>query len=496
MYAKPRVGANIQGLSDRAATSQSIRDALAKFGWVQWGLYRDAALIANGEASIADVKSQNPAGIHSQYTIVSELGGQTGNITGITRSGTTVTVTTDNLQSGTSVGSVFGIFGTGNFRGEWTATGATGTVGGTGTITFTASGGAATAANETGLVNKAFYQLANTANYVVVQKADAMNWFDRKQGASGALMSWTTAFGTFDMTLGAWLAADGNGDRWVDYKAKDDADFFFANCDGFDYVFLDNFNDLRDDIINDAAFPGQRGKGDWKRTGTLQNRTDNDIALAHRAGYVSVAATHRVRSFNRAKSPNLKVMGNCESTFANPGWENTIEAAMCEGLIGASYSQATTALQLAQHDMIRARLMAPAQILINGQGSSTTNYQDFRKAFCTALMRPTSYFFYSHGGTYDNYTWYNEYDARLGSAIEPEPTVPGANGGFSLRFQGGIVLLNTTGSSISFNLTGQGYRRLGASDFTTSVQDGSVNTGAAVSAISVPAGDGIVLIKA
>lgn len=495
-FGKPRVGANIQGLSDRAATTQSTRNALAKFGWVQWGFYRDAALVTAGEQSIANVRAQNPSGIHSLYTIVSELGGQTGGITSITRSGSTVTVTTDNFQSGTNAGSIFGIFGTSNFRGQWTATSASGSAGGTGTIQFTASGSAASAANETGLVSKCFYQLANTANYTLVQKADAMNWFDRKQGASGPLMSWTTAFGTYDMTLGDWLSPDANGDRWVDYKAKDDATFFFAKCAGLDFAFLDNYNDLRDDIINDAAFPGQRGKGDWKRTGVLQNRTDADIAAAHRAGYARVAAIHRAASVGRAKSPNLKVMGNCESTFANSGWENTIEAAMCEGLVGASYSQATTALQLAQHDMIRGRLLAPALMLINGQGSSVTNYKDFRRAFCTALMRPTSWFFYSQGGTYDNFTWYNEYDAQLGLPVDVEPTAAWNGSVWRLRFQNGWVLLNDGATTANLDLSAFGLRRMGASDFTTAVQDATQNSGAAVTTLNLAAKDGIVLLYA
>lgn len=481
------------GASDRAASATARRDALAKFDWVMWNVYRSSSLAATLESTIAYIKATNPDSINSNYVIAYELGGQLGTVSALTRSGSTVTLDTPKIQAGMGVGNTFTIWGSAGFSGTWTVASVSGTFNNPGSLTFTVSGGAAAAPSEATEV-AACYQAVNTANYVHVAKMFAENWWLRKQGLAGPLTAWATSFGAFDANL-YQTPVDVNGDDWVSYLAKDVANVIFGACNGIDYEFLDNYNDPRDDKINDATYPGQRGLRDWLRNGTLQSRTDPTILAGHRAGYARFAQISRSLSAGRAKSPNIKCVGNVDATFSGTGWENTIEAGFLEGFTGSSFALPTIEARMAHHDMVRSRLLAPAQVVMATRGTSVTDWKGFRFGLGHVLMRPGTFFSFS-GASYDNTTWYDEFDIVLGDVVDPEPDAAWQTGVWRNRFRNGWALLNPTASAVTLDLSAYSLRSIGAADIGRTPQDAATNSGAAVTSLTLAASDGIVLLYA
>lgn len=485
---------NQHGASDRAASSSTRRAALAKFDWVMWGVYRgSASLAATLEASIAAVNALNPDCIHSNYVIGYEAGSQGGEIDSIVRTGSAVVVTTTvarntSVSVGAQVRIVSSRASAGAYNGLWTVTAVTAN-----SFTFTATGAALTAADDTS-ARDAYYIAKNTSSHDLVQKLGDMNWWLRKQGTTGPRVAWTSSYGNWDMNLGNYAPLDAGGDDWVTWKAKDDSTQIFSKVAGLQYVYLDNYNDPRDDKANDVDFPGQRTKRDWKRSGVLQDQADADILAAHRAGQARYATKHRALSVGRAKSANIKVIGNVESTFLNAGYENTLEAAFLEGTTGASYSPATLADLLARHDAIRARLLAPAQVVWSARGASITDYKAMRYGLGAAQLRNV-YFGFS-AATYDNITWYDEYETPLGDPVDAEPSTPWFNGMHRRRFTNAWVIVNSTSSTQSVDLTGQNLRRLGAADFGRTPQDPVANSGLAVTTLSLASKDAAFLVYA
>jgi hypothetical protein len=482
--AQPLTASLQHGADDRGAGSASRREALARFDWVLWGIYRKSpTLNARAEAAIAYCRTVKPAGIHSNYSIAYELSSQTARILRITRVGTTVTVTTPAIAPNMQVGrqAYIAAAGVAAYVGLWTITAISTAVAGAHTWQFTATGGAATAADDNPCAGGR-YVCSISTGYDALVKLQEENWFLRKLGTAGAQTAWTNAYSAVDMNCTDWLPVDSNGDRWVDWKAKDDDAEIFGQIAGLDYVFSDNHMDPRDDIINDSAYPAQRAKRDWKRTGALQARTDADILAAHRAGLARFAQKHRDLSVARPKSPDVKIIGNTDGSFANgAGWDDQIEAGFIEGATGASYSLATLALLVARHDAIKARLLAPALMVWHSHGPSITDYAAMRFGLCCALMRPGTY--YSFGASkHDNITFYNEYELQIGAEVGGvDPSAPWSNGVWRREFANAWAFVNDTDTARTVTILA-GLRRPGAADLPAgaAIHDPAVWTGAAL----------------
>jgi hypothetical protein len=123
-----------------------------------------------------------------------------------------------------------------------------------------------------------------------------------------------------------------------------------------------------------------------------------------------------------------------------------------------------------------------------------TNYQAMRYLLAGALQRD-GYFAYDEylvNGGHQTEWWYDEYDnagqgaGYLGQPLE-SPTQPLA-GVFRRDFGNGIVLRNTTASTVTVDLGGTFQKIKG-------VQDSKTNDGSLVTAVTVPSMDGVILLR-
>jgi hypothetical protein len=126
--------------------------------------------------------------------------------------------------------------------------------------------------------------------------------------------------------------------------------------------------------------------------------------------------------------------------------------------------------------------------------AAKNNYAAVRFACAMALLRDgfgvTAQAANDTAGTGGNIpTYYDEFDAQLGAAIDPARSAPEVSGVYDRRYTNGRVLVNATGSDIVVDLTGFGYK------FLTGTLDTAVNTGATITGtVTVPARGSHILV--
>lgn len=121
------------------------------------------------------------------------------------------------------------------------------------------------------------------------------------------------------------------------------------------------------------------------------------------------------------------------------------------------------------------------------------NHDDFaqmRYGLATALLGDGGFTLVDPGGQV--LPWFDEYEARLGEPVEPVPThsVTLTGTTWMRRYQGGLVLVNTSGSAVDTIAVPAGYRRLNGQ------QDPDTNNGAPAGDVRLPAQGGLLLVKA
>ncbi len=118
-----------------------------------------------------------------------------------------------------------------------------------------------------------------------------------------------------------------------------------------------------------------------------------------------------------------------------------------------------------------------------------TDYASMRFGLCTTLLSD-AYYWYSDPGA-NNLWWYDEYDnAGAGKGYLGQPTGAAysvGSGSWRRNYQGGIVLVNPGDASVTIPLGGT-YKKIAGT------QDRVVNDGSFVTAVTIPAKDGIVLL--
>lgn len=121
--------------------------------------------------------------------------------------------------------------------------------------------------------------------------------------------------------------------------------------------------------------------------------------------------------------------------------------------------------------------------------SPAEDYGMLRYGLCTALLGDGGFSLVDpHGQTNP---WFDEYDQRLGEPIDPVPahsvTMTGTT--WMRRYQGGLVLVNTSAAAEDTIAAPAGYRRINGQ------QDPAVNSGATAGDVRMPPRTGLVLVK-
>jgi Hypothetical glycosyl hydrolase family 15 len=114
------------------------------------------------------------------------------------------------------------------------------------------------------------------------------------------------------------------------------------------------------------------------------------------------------------------------------------------------------------------------------------DYRLLRYAYASCLLDDGYFSFTDKSRGYSSVPWFDEYNHKLGKALSVPPTAAWSQGVWRRDFQNGVVLVNPTSETRTVNVE-SGLRRLAGT------QDPAVNSGSAVSQVSIRPKDGIVL---
>jgi hypothetical protein len=311
----------------------------------------------------------------------------------------------------------------------------------------------------------------NTSALEPRAKLTAQNWWLRK--ADGSKVQWTPQYNTWDINLTHWTTPDAAGMRYPQWRAQYDFQHFFQPVPEFDIWYFDNV------MIHQRI-----ATADWTLDGVDDLGTNPAIQTAFRKGIA--AGWKAAKTF----TPNKILMGNTDNDLGSPEYKGQLHAAFLEGIIGQSWSIETWGgwdAMMARYRTVLKNLQPPAMVGFNVMGA-LTDYRLFRYGYTSCLM-DDGYFSYTDAATvYNSVPWFDEYEVKLGTAVDVPQIVAWQNGVYRRAFANGLVLLNPTKTARTVTME-TGWKRF------TGTQAPTLNNGTAVTTLTLQAKDGIVLVR-
>ena len=310
----------------------------------------------------------------------------------------------------------------------------------------------------------------NQDAYAVTAEVKKNNWWLRD--ASGERVQWTALYDNCDVNLSAYSTRNASGQTFAQYKWNHDYNAWFKDATLVDYVFIDNFWHLT------------RTDADWKRNGVDLPKGGTEGSAIMRQGLANYAANVR------AATPRLKVIGNINHDLNFTEYQNALDGAFMEGLVGKSWSRETWAGWDSMMSLYRGALKRTrvAGTVFFNTFASPTDYKMIRYGLASALMENGYFLHIPVTGTMQP-NWVDDYGAPLGDAAEAPPTAPTQNGIWMRRYANGLVLVNPSHTATASISIGAGYKRL------TGTQDAAVNNGKAESTVTLGPRQGLLMIR-
>ncbi|MBP6859049.1 MAG: hypothetical protein KBC69_00280 [Candidatus Magasanikbacteria bacterium] len=182
------------------------------------------------------------------------------------------------------------------------------------------------------------------------------------------------------------------------------------------------------------------------------------------------------------------IMGNTN----NDAYKNDLNGAMLESFPNAGSWKETMRLYVSNQQGGPLPRFMVINANTGNKGTETSNLKKVRFGLASTLMLD-GYYSYDFGDQNHNQTWwYDEYDVELG---KPLGTALSLNNKpqfeedvWRREYENGIALVNATAQSQDIDLGGE-YEKL------TGTQDKNINNGAIVSQLSLPAKDGVIMLR-
>ena len=322
------------------------------------------------------------------------------------------------------------------------------------------------------LLNEASDDPHNDAENDKQAALHAHNWW--LHNAAGQRMQWTAHYNHWDINITEWSKPDRSGKRYPQWLAERDYRYFFQPVPEFDIWYFDNVMS-RPRI--DAA--------DWKGMGRNQAGSHAEIQRAFRR------AQQEHWTVARKLAPRAILVGNPDNDLSYPEYRGRLQGAFLEGLMGEPWSlyenEGWQAVMERYHNVFH-NLAAPRIVGFNVVGAAN-DYRFMRFALSSCLMNDGYFSYTDRARGYSSVAWFDEFDARLGKAIDPPQQRPGRDGVFRRRFEHGMVLLNPTKTPKRVRLE-PGYVHIVGS------QAPQVNTGKPATIVELEAEDGVLLLTA
>jgi hypothetical protein len=317
----------------------------------------------------------------------------------------------------------------------------------------------------------------------IAAKLDQENWWLRK--ANGQRVVYLQPYGTFTANATDWTTPDANGERFPQWQAKRTYNEFHRSG-AFDFWHSDGMSE------------NPYVSGDWNRDGVDDGAEDPVVGQMWRKGFANYQrAAH-------ALAPNMVFMAQVDHVLDKPEWKGLYGAALMEGLMGQKWSiggsvtasdtytvdgewQNWPRMMTRYHTLI-GNLIAPKLLAFNVWGGDTT-YRHMRYALASCLMNDGYFSYTSYSKDYGLLVLFDEYKLNLGRALEGARTVAWQNGVYRRKFERGMALVNPTDQAQTVTVEA-GYQRF------SGTQAPGVNNGQAVTTLTLPPRDGLILVTA
>jgi hypothetical protein len=335
------------------------------------------------------------------------------------------------------------------------------------------------------------------------------DWFARD--TAGNQLSWWPSQGVTNVT--SFVTPDANGDRYPAWFAKRENTVFFDPIPEFDIWYSDN------------VFHQPRVDADWNRDGSPDLATTPSVQTYYRQGLASYISQADVLK------PALMKMGNVDGDgsahigyLTDPEYTAKLGGALLEGAAGRTWTEEAQRgwdSMMWAYRSLMDNTKAPHAVLFQLHATTTgkaydssiqpnygggSNYAFIRYGIASALMED-GYVSIGVNGSYHDVVQFDEFNVPLGLAIDGPQRTPYQSGVYVRRFAGGLAIVNprsNPGSAASnraaVNITiptswGLFKRFSGTQDSATNNGQNLPLNGSGVPNITIPAGDGIILIR-
>jgi len=303
-----------------------------------------------------------------------------------------------------------------------------------------------------------------------VRKLEETNWWLRD--ARGERARWTSEYKTYDVNITDWAKPDDRGRRYAEWLVERDFGLLHRGRPEFDIWFMDN-----------ATARPQVKQADWDGDGRDDSHTDPRIAAAFRAGHAR--SWRRIRQID----PKAMIVANTDDVSSRE-FSGQLDGAFLEGLFGKSWSLGTWAgwQQVMDRYHAAVRHVRSAKLVGFGVVGRDDDHRLLRFTLCSCLMDDGCFAYSSAQQQYSSAPWFDEFEAKLGRALDPPQLRPVHGPVFQRRFERGVALVNPSGEAVNVPVA-SGLRLLKGR------QAPQVNTGESVRTLRLPAHDGRVLVQ-
>lgn len=297
----------------------------------------------------------------------------------------------------------------------------------------------------------------------------AQKWWLRN--AQGERVQWTPRYSAYEVNIGPFAPTEAKGLRYPEWLAIRDNEVLFKPHPEFDIWYFDNVM-WRSRVI-----------ADWDGDG-VDDKGDSEVAQkAFRWGQARHWATARLLR------PDLIQMGNSDRDLSQEEYQGKLDGAFLEHWCGRGSLEKKLgwAGMMERYRTLAANLRPGGFIAVNTFGARD-DYQLARYSLASCLLGDGLHGYTDDKLGYSDVVWFDEYDAPLGQAVDNPPSEAWQNGVWRRTFTGGVALVNPTDQPVTVTLEAGWRKFLGK-------QAPTINDGQPVEQITLPAKDGILLVR-
>ena len=319
----------------------------------------------------------------------------------------------------------------------------------------------------------------NVAAAVVFDKVDQMKWWAYERGSTGPLLlsQWgkLTSRPQYMVNTTLFTPKDSSGYQQWEWHARWVVQQFYKPNPSIDGFFEDN------------VFWRPRVDADWNRDGVTDSKDSPQAGKWLRDAFSKRFALFHTLMPGKLMIGNIADWGRSNTVLTE--LDQTLNGGLIEGIIGKNYSVETWSTWAEMMRWYRKTMAAVAEpkLVAFHQVGTVTDYKGMRYGLASCLLDNGYYAFTDETKGYTGVPWFDEYDSKLGKAVQPPATVAWQKGVYRRDFENGIALVNPKGNGPVEVTLEEDFRRL------TGKQDPAVNNGALTRKLVLQDRDGIIL---